>query len=76
VDILLTFIAPEEYHPAQAAVFATDVIGGIKKDIKDQQGQVGKLAKVSVKSEPLMIIEGTEALGGCFQTILHIEWRA
>jgi hypothetical protein len=76
VDILVTITAPEDYHPAQAATWATNVIGGIKKDIKDQQGQVGKLAKVAVKSEPLMILDGTEALGGCFQTIIHIEWRA
>ena len=76
VDILVTISAPEDYHPAQAATWATNVIGGIKKEIKDQQGQLGKLAKVSVKSEPLMILEGVAALGGCFQTIIHIEWRA
>jgi hypothetical protein len=76
VDILVTISAPEDYHPAQAATWATNVFGGIKKQIKDQQGQSGKLAKVSVKSEPLVILDGTEALGGCFQTILHLDWRA
>jgi hypothetical protein len=76
VAIGLTIMAPREYHPAQASVWATNIIGNIKKEIKDQQGTSGKLAKVEVNSEPMTILEGTGANAGAFQTIITINWRA
>lgn len=76
VAIGLTIRPPQEYHPAQASVWATNAIGGIKKDIKDQQGQSGKLAKITVGSDQMTIIDGTGANGGCYQTIITIDWSA
>jgi hypothetical protein len=76
IAIGLTIRPPKEYHPAQASIWATNAIGCIKKEIKDQQGQSGKLAKITVNSEQMTIIDGTGALGGCCQTIITIDWRA
>ncbi len=76
VSIGLTIKAPEGYHPAQAGTWATNVIGGIKKDIMSQQGQVGKLARITVTSEQITILDGSSAFAGCFQTIITISWSA
>jgi hypothetical protein len=76
INIGIRLSAPAGYLPANAAKWATDAIGSIKKEIVAQFGTSSKLAKGNVNSEPLTILPGDASSPGSYMTIIHIDWRA